>query len=625
MGLYFKTSIVFLYIPIIVIYFILKKIKNVKKKKEKFNFLSPKRYLKYAKLILKKEVLVLIILSSIISNSIVNYQNIKYNSLYKNVDEIEGEAIVVSGNNEKEYTNSYKIKITNLNKSNKYKDTYLYLKTNKKNSIELQYGEKIEIKGKFVEPEIARNYGGFNYKEYLKSLKIYGTCKADSVKVIEKDKGRFIVRLSNSLHIKIRENLNNLFESDVSGIIKGIVLGDKSNIDEDVQEKFRISGISHILAVSGMHVSYIILTINLILKKGFGKRNIQLLIILFLIIYMFLTGFSPSIVRASLMNILILSAGLFHRKNDFATSISFSLIIVLIYNPFLIENIGLQFSYIATIGIILLQKNVKIVLKKIKIKNKKLRYRLSNKSLKIISKIQEILSVTISAQISILPIMIYHFNMFGIYFLISNLLISIIIGPILILSFITIMFSFIFNPMAKIISFFLNILIHVFICISNISNIPFSKFYLPTPNVWSIILYYIMVFFFNILYVLYNSKKINVTIVRFRNLIALIKYKVISNQKRCFRFIIIIIIIQIIFTFIPKNLQINFVDVGQGDCTFIVTPSGKTILVDGGGSKSNDFDVGKNTLIPYILDKGYTKIDYMIISHFDQDHVRTDY
>ena len=374
-----------------------------------------------------------------------------------------------------------------------------------------------------------------------------------------------------------------------------------------------------------MYVLYIILVIDLIFKKSFGKRKTKFIIILFLIFYMFLIGFSPSIVRASIMNIIILGAGIFYRKNDLATSISLSLLIIFIYNPFLIENIGLQFSYIATIGIILLQKNIKKVLKNLKIKNKKWKYRFSIKTLKIISKVQEIVAVTISAQISILPIMIYHFNIFGTYFLLSNLLISVLIGPVLILSLITIILSFIFKPIAIFISYFLSILIHIFIYISNISNIPFSKFYLPTPNVWIIILYYIMVFLFNIIYFLYNSKKLNATIVRFRNLIALIKYKFILNRKRYYRFIIIFFLIFILFKLIPKNLQINFVDVGQGDCTFIVTPSGKTILVDGGGSKSNDFDVGKNTLIPYILDKGYTKIDYVIISHFDQDHVRTGY
>ena len=76
--------------------------------------------------------------------------------------------------------------------------------------------------------------------------------------------------------------------------------------------------------------------------------------------------------------------------------------------------------------------------------------------------------------------------------------------------------------------------------------------------------------------------------------------------------------------FIPNNLAIYFVDVGQGDCTLMVTPRNKTILIDGGGSLSDHFDVGKKTLIPYLLDRGLTSIDYVIISHFDQDHVRTD-
>ena len=622
MGLYFNTSIVLLYILIIAIYFIYK---SIRKKKEKFNFLSPKRYIKYVKLIIKKEVLFLIILISIISNLIVIYQNNKYNSLYKNINEIEGEAVVISSKKEKEYTNSYKIRINFLNKNKKYKDTCLYLNVNKKNSIDLQYGNKIKFVGEFVEPEVARNYGGFNYKEYLKSLKIYGTVNANSVNVIGKDKVNVISKIANYNYLIIEKKLDNLFKKDISGLIKGIVLGDKSNIDEDIEENFRISGISHILAVSGLHVSYIIFAFNLLFKKSFGKRNVKFIIILFLIFYMFLTGFSPSIVRASIMNIIILGSGLFHRKNDLATSISLSLLIILIYNPFLIENIGLQFSYMATIGIVLLQKNIKKLLKSIKIKNKKWKYKLSTKILKIISKVQEIASVTISAQISILPIMIYHFNIFGTYFLLSNLLISILVGPVLILSLITIILSFIINPIAIFISYFSSLLIHIFIYISNISNIPFSKFYFPTPNVWTIILYYIMVFLFNFLYVLYNSKKLNATIVRFRNLIALIKYKFILNRKRYYRFIIIFFLIFILFKLIPRNLQINFVDVGQGDCTFIVTPSGKTILVDGGGSKSNDFDVGKNTLIPYILDKGYIKIDYIIISHFDQDHVRTGY
>lgn len=112
---------------------------------------------------------------------------------------------------------------------------------------------------------------------------------------------------------------------------------------------------------------------------------------------------------------------------------------------------------------------------------------------------------------------------------------------------------------------------------------------------------------------------------RGRNLIALFKYKFRQKRKKYVSIALIPIIIFSLFKFVPKNLNIHFVDVGQGDCTFIETPYGKTILIDGGGSSSKDFDVGKSTLLPYVLDRGYTSIDYVFISHFDQDHVRSEF
>ena len=106
---------------------------------------------------------------------------------------------------------------------------------------------------------------------------------------------------------------------------------------------------------------------------------------------------------------------------------------------------------------------------------------------------------------------------------------------------------------------------------------------------------------------------------RFINLFALFKYKIYINREKIFIVLIFIIIIFILIN--PKSLKIHFVDVGQGECTFIVTPQNKTILIDGGGSNIGDFDVGKNTLLPYILDRGYNSINYIFISHFDSDHV----
>ena len=451
---------------------------------------------------------------------------------------------------------------------------------------------------------------------------MYGTINVSEIKIIRTGKINTLFRLSNIISKKLKSNLDKIFEKKESSVLKGILLGDISDIEDEVYENFQISNMAHILAVSGMHVSYIIIGINLLLKDKVGKRKIKYILIAFLVFYMFITGFSPSIVRATLMNIFIIFSEIVYRKNDIWTSISFSLLIILIYNPFLILNIGLKLSYIGTISIILFNKNTASLLdEKLKIKN---------------SKIKNILSVIFSVQIGILPIVLYEFNYIGIYFIITNLIVSVIIGPIVCLGLLFSIISFFNIFICQKISFVLEIPIKLLIQISNFSKLPFSKIYIPTPKLWKIIMYYIVVLVIKFFYKVYSKEQISNTEHRIKNLVALVKYRFNSLKRRIYTkrkkekisiyklFIIIIIFVLVLFfliNLIPKNLKIYFVDVNQGDCTFIITPKNKTILIDGGGSESTNFDIGKRTLIPFVLDKGYNKIDYIIISHFDQDHV----
>ena len=504
MGLYFKFSIVLLYIPIIAVYLVMRKICIIQygsMTKKKLKLLSGRRYLRYLKLIFNSKMIFSMIIFSIISNSIVIFQNQKYESYYKDGEEIKVEAIVISDAQEKEYNYVYKIKILCADNNDKYKNTYLYLKTSKKSTEKLKYGDKIEVKGSFTEASSQRNYGGFNYKEYLKSLKIYGTIKANQLKVLSGDCLNNIFNLANQVSSMMKQKIDSSMEETQAAIIKGIIFGDSSDIEEEIQENFRISSISHVLAVSGMHVSYLVIGMQLFLKSIIGKRKTRFITIVFLIFYMFITGFSPSVVRASMMSILLIGGEFLYRKNDIWTSMAISLFLILIYNPFLIENIGLQFSYIGTMGIMILHKSVFSFLKNIKIKNKKWKYKFNRKAIFFISKIKEILAVTLSAQLAIFPIMIYHFNLFGVYFLITNLLVSVMIGPIIIFSTIFIVFSFIFNPISKVICIVLKLLIQILIIISNLAKLPFSKLYLSTPKIWMILLYYILIItFYQILF-----------------------------------------------------------------------------------------------------------------------------
>ncbi|MCF0125668.1 MAG: DUF4131 domain-containing protein, partial [Clostridia bacterium] len=210
MGLYFNFSIVLFYLPFIIIYLINKITKNNKKSvKNKFKLVSVKRYVRYIKLFVNKRNCILIIIISIISNTIIIQQNRRYDILYRDGEILKEDAIIISNKKEGEYQNQYKIKIIS---DNKYKNTYLYLKANKK--IKLEYGDKIKIKGEFEKGKISRNYGGFNYNQYLRTQKVHGIVKANMVEMNGKNGVNIILRLSNKIKLKIEEQISRCLDKE---------------------------------------------------------------------------------------------------------------------------------------------------------------------------------------------------------------------------------------------------------------------------------------------------------------------------------------------------------------------------------------------------------------------------
>ena len=615
-GLYLHISIAPFCIILIAMYMIYKNT-NYKKnqRNNKLKMFAIKRYFRYLKIFINVKVIVLVLISAIISNTIVLLQNQRYEKIYNELSEKENITMVgkVIGNKEeKQYYNKYKIE-TNL-QNQKYR---FYIITDKK--IQLNYGDKIKLNGEYQEPEIQRNYKGFNYSEYLKQLKIYGTIKCSKIEMINQKADINIFKFTNEISNKMIQNTKKILNEETSSILLGLILGYKTDIDGNTQENFRNASMAHLLAVSGMHITYVILGINIILRKALGKRKTYIFSIFVLIFYMFITNFSPSVTRAGIMGIMLLFSKIIYRKNDIFTSMSISLFSILIYNPFLILNIGLQLSYIGVVGIVVFNKEIIKYLKNIKIKNKFYKYKIKPRIQKSLDAIKEIISISISVQLAIMPILLSNLNTVNPYFLISNLILSIVVGPIVIAGFLFIILALINVNIASLFSKIITLGIKILICISNLGKIPFSKIYVPTPSLFLSILYYLAIGTTLYMYKVYSVKIPNTTQIRVRNLIAIIKMKIRNNKQKIRKICVIIILAIIAINLIPQSLEIYFIDVGQGDATFIVTPHNKTILIDGGGNKN--FDVGKNTLLPYLLDRGYSSIDYLIPSHFDNDHI----
>lgn len=615
-GLYLQISVVPFYIAIIAIYEIYKKFFIHQKLKQKLNLFSIKRYFRYIKIFINSKIIIVLIIVSTISNTVVLIQNKKYEKIYEELSQkkkITLTGIIISNKEEKQYYNKYKIKIQNQN-------LRFYIIVDK--NIKLEYGDKIKIVGEYKRPEKQRNYKGFDYSNYLKQLKVYGTIRASKIEKTAEKQTNIVFQISNKICNKIINNTQEILDDETSSILLGLILGYKNNIDDEVQENFRNASMAHILAVSGMHIAYVVLGVNILLRKMLGKRKTYILSICVLIFYMFITNFAPSVTRAGIMGMLMLFSKIIYRKNDIYTSMAISLFCILIYNPFLLLNAGLQLSYGGVIGIIFFNKQLIQIFKNIKIKNKIYKYKIRPIIQKHIEKIEEIISISISVQLFILPIIISNLNTLNPYFLLSNLILSIIAGPIVIIGFLFILIILINTNIAKMFTNVIKIAIKILIYVSNISKIPFSKIYIPTPNLFQIVLYYIMIGTMFFVYKIYFSKTLTITQIRIRNLIALIKIELRKNRKKIKKIIFATILVTIIINVIPQKLKIYFIDVGQGDSTFIVTPKNKTILIDGGGSVNSNYDVGKNTLLPYLLDRGFNSIDFIVVSHFDNDHVR---
>ena len=192
--------------------------------------------------------------------------------MYKkyNDKDIICKAEIISDLIQNDYKNVYKIRVISINEEKKiFRNSKLYVYVNKKNSKKIKYGEKVIIKGVFKEPNGRRNYKGFNYKEYLKTLKIYGSINAENIESSEEfvfytsiksiNKKINLLVVLNNLKNEIKENIKQYFDKETSALLIGILLGSKEDIKEEQIEEFSQSNILHILAVSGMHVIYIIL------------------------------------------------------------------------------------------------------------------------------------------------------------------------------------------------------------------------------------------------------------------------------------------------------------------------------------------------------------------------------
>lgn len=503
------------------------------------------------------------------------------------------------------------------------------------NVNDLDYGDQIEVTGVLNIPSGMRNPGGFDYRSYLAISRVSAIMhvKEDNIISIEAGEKISFLKIGNFLRKSIVNVINNSLGPEQAGLLNGMLTGYRKGISKDIETAFRASGLSHILSVSGLHVAFIMVPFAFIFKKsGINRVLSNILITLILVFYIAITGLAPSVLRSVIMAVMILMGQIIWKEADTLNSLSLACIILLISNPHLLFSVGFQLSFAATLSIVLfnrnINKNLRMLIKSIFKYDAE--YRHNNKtSVKsrlapglnpreavirgirayfsaenIIKKITSILSTTIAAQVGILPLGIMYFNEISIISVISNLLVAPFTGIIMVIGLIMAIAGHISLNISKLLGVFNNIFINVLIYISVISaRIPFSVLKIGISSFLIVIIYYVLIWFF-----LWFKPKNKIKISK--------RFYIYSGL--CITLIIFIV------NLVPGQLEVTFLDVGSGDSIFIKTQEGKTILIDGGGEKGKTEDqpnTGEQIVIPFLLDRGVTKLDLVVASHGHADHI----
>lgn len=484
----------------------------------------------------------------------------------------------------------------------------------------VKIGNIIKVRGKLRQFEEAANKGNFDSRKYYLSLGFYGKIEAGTIEVINSDYSGIRQGLYE-LRMEIIERLEKLCSdnkgifsiiNNKNGIIGAIILGDKTDLDSDIKELYSVSGIAHILAISGLHISFIGMAIYRLLRRRFRFLFSAAVSIPVVLSFGIMSGFGISTMRAIIMFILKIIGEVLGRKYDAITAISLAGLVLLVQNPFVVCNSGFQMSFGAIIAIVLILPIVEEILNT------------DNKIIKVLSA-----NFTISLVMN--PILAWNYYELPTFSFLLNIVVVPLMSVVIVSSIVGIFCSCIMFGFGKAVIFpGCGILeLYTFLCnIINKSSV--ASIVVGQPKVTIIIVYYAI-----LLVVLFGLKNIRTKYTRAekeRNIIkketGLVLEKKAKKERRIkgqnvklrLACIVGFLLLNCLIYYIPNpGFYITFINVGQGDGILIHGDNGTKVMVDGGSTSEKQ--VAKNCIVPYLKAEGIGTIDYSIITHTDKDHI----
>jgi len=456
------------------------------------------------------------------------------------------------------------------------------------NDNDLKPGRYIQISAVMNKPARARNPGGFDYAAYLFSKRIAAYTSVDAKDIIFFEEMKKLPVISFGINARnyISEALYNTLSAEKAALMSAMLTGSKDSLDENIENAFRASGLMHIMAVSGTHIAFLLFPVLWLFRVlGINRRAAAIISIPVIIVYCVITGFTASVMRASIMAIIVLAGKILDRKAELINSIAIAALLILIINPFMLFDSGFQLSVGAVSGLGVLYKRVFGCIPE-----------------KIPLFIRKAVSGTIAAQAGILPVIARYFSRLSVISVLSNLLVVPLTGAAMVFGFIVVILYSLNHMLAVYAGYALQAILHVILVIADtFASVPWAEIHAHHWKLSWCVLYYALLIVSGVYGLAF--------FIRYRRVIAAAIFAIGA-----------VLVIQ---GFVPGGIKLVFIDVGQGDSALIRSPEGRYMLIDGGGSyneKETGY-TGRQVLIPVLMNEGVSRIDHVIVSHAHADHM----
>lgn len=444
-------------------------------------------------------------------------------------------------------------------------------------------GSQIILSGELSFWKKATNPGEFDTEQFYTNRGVlFAVKQADVIKVSVS--GNKLLQGLKEFRLKQESYLEKYLPDGNDAIMKAMLLGNKKEMDEEMKALYQKNGIAHILAISGLHISLLGMSVYMILLRfPLPKWGILSFSGSFLVLYCFMVGFSASAFRALIMFSFFLVSKLAKRSYDMITAMAFSAMVWLMIYPGYLFDCGFQLSYAAIIGVGILKPALEEITDALK--SKWLR-----KGIKIFLP-------SLSVNFMTAPILIYHYYELSFFSIVLNLIVLPLMAPLLLCGIGMLAVANIFGNMSSIVPAACAIPINLILWIYEmgcrlLELFPIGRKNIAPLSVGEMILYYSILFVMTVLV-----------------------------KKKCHIYQLVIPAVCVLMLAIPKKIDFSVwtLDVGQGDCNVIFTKEGRCFVIDCGSTSK--YNVGKKILIPFLKYQGVASVDGVIISHPDADHM----